>query len=53
MFSTTLFVGRINVSTRQADIEDMFGKYGRISRCYVKEKGVQSCQPLSNQPTNH
>lgn len=43
--STTLFVGRINASTRQADIEDMFGKYGRISRCYVKEKGPQSCQP--------
>ena len=31
-----LFVGRISPNTRTSDLEDAFGKYGKITRCEVR-----------------
>ena len=53
-FSTTLFVGRINVSTRQTDIEDLFGKYGRYQQvlCQRERPAVLSAANRTEQNTN-
>lgn len=31
-----LFVGRLSRRTRVADVEDVFDRYGRLTRCDVK-----------------
>jgi len=31
-----LFVGRLSNDARSSDLEDVFSKYGRITRCEVK-----------------
>ena len=31
-----LFIGRLSRRTRNADVEDVFERYGRLSRCDVK-----------------
>jgi len=31
-----LFIGRLDKSTRQSDVEDLFEAYGRLDRCEVK-----------------
>ena len=37
--SSTLFIGRIPPDTRSRELEDVFVKYGRITRCDVKPGG--------------
>lgn len=31
-----LFLGGLNKETRRQDLEDVFGKYGRLTRCDIK-----------------
>ena len=41
-----LFIGRLDKSTRQRDVEDLFEAYGRLDRCEVKygtEHGKFAC----------
>ena len=40
----SLFVGRLAFDCRTRELEDLFGKYGRITRCDIK-RGKPSCQP--------
>ncbi len=35
-----LFVGRLGPEIRTADLEDVFSRYGRMSRCEVKNGGM-------------
>ena len=37
-----LFIGNLDRDVVQRDIEDVFYKYGKILRCDVKNKGVNS-----------
>jgi RNA recognition motif-containing protein len=34
--STELFLGGLSKDTRRSDLEEVFGKYGRIIRCDIK-----------------
>jgi len=34
--ATELFLGGLSKDTRRADLEEIFSKYGRITRCDIK-----------------
>ena len=34
--SIELFLGGLNKETRRSDIEEIFSKYGRLTRCDIK-----------------
>jgi RNA recognition motif-containing protein len=50
-----LFLGRLSQDTRSRDLEDLFGKYGRVTRLDIK-RGNNSASATTNnsqQSTKH